>query len=73
MERCIAFTKVIQENFPNTNLDKSLINFPQKGGIRFENYSVKYRPELDLILNNLTFEIKPKEKICVVGRTGSGK
>ena len=73
VERCIAFTKVIQELPPNTNLDKSLVNFPQKGGIRFENYSVKYRPELDLILNNLTFEIKAKEKIGVVGRTGSGK
>lgn len=73
VERCIAFTKVIQELLPNTNLNKSLINFPQKGGIRFENYSVKYRPELDLILNNLTFDIKPKEKIGVVGRTGSGK
>ena len=47
--------------------------WPSEGSIRFENYSVQYRPETEIVLKNLNFEIKPKEKIGIVGRTGSGK
>lgn len=32
-----------------------------------------YRKDLPLVLKNVSFEIKPKEKIGIVGRTGSGK
>lgn len=35
--------------------------------------SVKYRPNLPLVLKNITLTINPKEKIGVVGRTGAGK
>ena len=34
---------------------------------------MRYREGLPLILNNVNFEILSKEKIGVVGRTGSGK
>ena len=37
------------------------------------NYSVKYRPETNIVLKNLNLLIKGGEKIGVVGRTGSGK
>lgn len=48
-------------------------NWPSKGEIRFNNYQVRYRPELDLVLKGITCEIKSSEKIGVVGRTGTGK
>ena len=34
---------------------------------------MRYRPTTDIVLNNLSFEIQPGEKIGVVGRTGAGK
>ncbi|KAJ9111103.1 hypothetical protein QFC19_001302 [Naganishia cerealis] len=41
--------------------------------IRVENLTIKYSPELPAVLDNLTFEIKAKEKLGLLGRTGSGK
>lgn len=43
------------------------------GRVEFKDFSVKYRPELETVLSNLTLSIKAGEKIGVVGRTGSGK
>ena len=34
---------------------------------------MRYRPNLPLVLKNVDFHIKPREKVGVVGRTGSGK
>ncbi|KAJ7180495.1 multidrug resistance-associated ABC transporter [Mycena filopes] len=48
-------------------------DWPSQGKIEFRNYSTRYRPELDLVLNRISLEIKPKEKLGVCGRTGAGK
>ncbi|XP_047558417.1 ATP-binding cassette sub-family C member 2 [Lutra lutra] len=47
--------------------------WPSKGEIQFNNYQVRYRPELDLVLRGITCDIRSMEKIGVVGRTGAGK
>ncbi|KAH9384365.1 hypothetical protein HPB48_026372 [Haemaphysalis longicornis] len=48
--------------------------WPHKGKIVFENFAASYKPGvLPPVLNNLSFVIKPKEKVGVVGRTGAGK
>ncbi|KAJ7281673.1 multidrug resistance-associated ABC transporter [Mycena rebaudengoi] len=47
--------------------------WPSEGKIEFQHYSTRYRPELDLVLNDISLVIKPKEKLGVCGRTGAGK
>lgn len=39
----------------------------------FSNMSMRYREDLPCVLRNISFVIRAKEKIGVVGRTGSGK
>ena len=48
-------------------------NWPSEGTIKFDNVSMRYAPDLPLVLHNLSFTINPHEKVGVVGRTGSGK
>ena len=75
MERCVNYTKIESEKNFDLETDKKLIeiNWPCEGNIKFENLSVKYRNDTEIILKNLNFEIFPKEKIGICGRTGSGK
>ncbi|KAG5358572.1 Oligomycin resistance ATP-dependent permease YOR1 [Yarrowia sp. B02] len=46
---------------------------PPVGKIEFDNVSLKYRPELSLVLKNLTVTFEPGHKIGICGRTGAGK
>ncbi|XP_062987875.1 ATP-binding cassette sub-family C member 5 isoform X2 [Elgaria multicarinata webbii] len=48
-------------------------DWPQEGEVIFENAEMRYRENLPLVLKKVCFTIKPKEKIGIVGRTGSGK
>ena len=76
LERCEKVTKIIEEKdcdkFRENNYNKD-IKWPNKGEIEFKNYNLKYRPGLPVVLKNINIHIKPKEKIGLVGRTGSGK
>jgi ABC-type multidrug transport system fused ATPase/permease subunit len=47
--------------------------FPSKGIIEVNNIKVRYRENLPLVLNGVTFVTNENEKIGIVGRTGSGK
>ena len=47
--------------------------WPRKGKIRFENYKLKYRPELPPVLKGINLKIKSGKKIGIIGRTGAGK
>ncbi|PIA15922.1 P-loop containing nucleoside triphosphate hydrolase protein [Coemansia reversa NRRL 1564] len=47
--------------------------WPQHGHIEFRNFSLRYREDLDMTLNNINLTIKPGEKLGIVGRTGAGK
>ncbi|XP_067995695.1 ATP-binding cassette sub-family C member 2 isoform X1 [Melanerpes formicivorus] len=47
--------------------------WPSKGMIQFVDYEVRYRPELELVLQGINCNIESTEKVGVVGRTGAGK
>uniref|UniRef100_A0A8C4HVQ8 ATP-binding cassette, sub-family C (CFTR/MRP), member 3 n=1 Tax=Dicentrarchus labrax TaxID=13489 RepID=A0A8C4HVQ8_DICLA len=47
--------------------------WPMEGNVAFQDYSVRYREGLDLVLKKLTLNVKGGEKIGIVGRTGAGK
>lgn len=46
---------------------------PVKGGIEFNNYSMSYRKDSPVVLNNISFNIPAGSKVGIIGRTGSGK
>ena len=75
MERCIKYTKIKGENFDKNITNEELIknNWPKEGKIEFINYSVKYRPNTEIVIKNINLKINSGEKIGIVGRTGSGK
>ncbi|CAF0946034.1 unnamed protein product [Rotaria sordida] len=49
------------------------VNWPFEGRIQFENYKLRYRPELEPVLKGINLEILPRNKIGIIGRTGAGK
>lgn len=48
-------------------------NWPRIGTIKFQNYGLRYRTNVEPVLNDINIEIHDKEKVGIVGRTGSGK
>ncbi|KPP69636.1 multidrug resistance-associated protein 5-like [Scleropages formosus] len=48
-------------------------DWPQEGEIVFQETEMRYRENLPLVLKKLSCTIRPKEKVGIVGRTGSGK
>ncbi|RUS91067.1 hypothetical protein EGW08_001195, partial [Elysia chlorotica] len=48
-------------------------SWPSQGSIQATDVSLQYSPNGPYVLRNLSFNIKGKEKIGIVGRTGAGK
>ncbi|ORY50511.1 P-loop containing nucleoside triphosphate hydrolase protein [Rhizoclosmatium globosum] len=48
-------------------------NWPTEGSIEFKGVTMRYAPHLPVVLDDVSFKIRQKEKIGIVGRTGSGK
>lgn len=71
VERIKEYVDVVPEydkNFKDPPKD-----WPAKGKISFKGLSLRYAVDEPLVLNNLTFNVKSKEKVGIVGRTGAGK
>ena len=43
--------------------------WPSDGAVDFLRYSTRYRPELPLVLQDVSFDIKSGEKVSVFGST----
>ncbi|KAK3296581.1 P-loop containing nucleoside triphosphate hydrolase protein [Chaetomium fimeti] len=57
------------------SVDKTLraSGWPRAGRVQFESLTLSHRPGLKPALSDVTLDIKPGEKVGVVGRTGAGK
>lgn len=47
--------------------------WPRVGEIKFNDYKVRYRDGLDLVLRGIDVSIEGGQKVGIVGRTGAGK
>ncbi|KAG0277921.1 hypothetical protein BGZ95_005074, partial [Linnemannia exigua] len=74
VERLFYYTNALEQEPPAEILDRKPVpSWPQQGRISFKEVALRYRPELPLVLDRISFDIKAGHKVGVVGRTGAGK
>ncbi|KAK2461428.1 hypothetical protein APHAL10511_005891 [Amanita phalloides] len=74
VERVLEYLNVDQEAPAIIEKSRPPAYWPSSTGwLHVENLTIQYAPHLPAALRNITFSVKPSEKIGVVGRTGSGK
>jgi ABC-type multidrug transport system fused ATPase/permease subunit len=47
--------------------------WPTEGRVEVDDLVVSYAPELPPVLKGISFDVRPKERVGIVGRTGAGK
>uniref|UniRef100_A0A182NN20 Uncharacterized protein n=1 Tax=Anopheles dirus TaxID=7168 RepID=A0A182NN20_9DIPT len=74
VERVVEYAEVDPEpSLVSIGKHKPPTDWPAKGAIRFEHFSLRYSPKSDVVLRDLNLTIHAGEKIGIVGRTGAGK
>lgn len=73
----IARLKWFIKNTPNENKpdesNEPPYDWPSKGGVEFRNVSASYSDDGVKVLKDVSFSIKPGQKVGLCGRSGSGK
>ncbi|KAF8066646.1 multidrug resistance-associated ABC transporter [Lyophyllum atratum] len=72
VERVLHYTELPAEGDATTPNDPPM-SWPTEGKISFDDVKLAYREGLPLVLKGVTFDVKPGEKVGIVGRTGAGK
>jgi ATP-binding cassette subfamily C (CFTR/MRP) protein 1 len=73
VERVLEYANLPSEAEDIIHSNRPAPTWPAKGVVQFNDYSMRYRPNLELVLKNISIGFRSKEKIGVVGRTGAGK
>ncbi|KAI2473984.1 ATP binding cassette (ABC) transporter subfamily C member [Diabrotica virgifera virgifera] len=74
VERVLQYNDIEKEGALESQPDKKpKPSWPEKGKLEFRDLYLKYFPQDPFVLKDLSFVVKPKEKIGIVGRTGAGK
>ncbi|EDV91221.1 probable multidrug resistance-associated protein lethal(2)03659 [Drosophila grimshawi] len=76
VERVVEYDEIEPEGEYESELNrKPPITWPEHGKIVADDLSLRYfpDPQSKYVLKSLNFEIKPMEKVGIVGRTGAGK
>ncbi|KAI9844589.1 MAG: hypothetical protein M1838_002113 [Thelocarpon superellum] len=73
VERIQEYLEIEQEGGGRAPAPPLPAGWPMTGAVRCRDYSARYRRDLPLVLDQVTFCIRPLQKVGVVGRTGAGK
>ncbi|CAN6616690.1 ATP-dependent bile acid permease [Trichomonascus vanleenenianus] len=73
VERVREYSTLESEAPPVIENSRPPPNWPSQGQITFDKLSLRYAPELPLVINQISFEVPAFNKVGVVGRTGAGK
>lgn len=69
-ERIIEYSNMPTENQDGHDVPAA---WPTEGRLDFEGLVAGYAPDLPPVLNGLSFNVEPNQRVGVVGRTGAGK
>ncbi|KAJ6155535.1 hypothetical protein N7470_006101 [Penicillium chermesinum] len=73
VERVKEYLEIDQEAASIIPESRPVKGWPTEGAVEFTGYTTRYRPDLDPVLKEVSFSVKPGEKVGIVGRTGAGK
>lgn len=71
LERVLEYNTLEQE--PKHHLESDRDGWLKHGTVEFDQVSLRYRPELPLVLRAVNFSVQHGEKVGICGRTGAGK
>ena len=63
----------VEEEHSDLSMVAPPASWPYSGTIEFRNVTARYTPDGPDILKNISFTLKSRERVAIVGRTGSGK
>jgi ATP-binding cassette, subfamily C (CFTR/MRP), member 1 len=77
VERMLHYAYNIEQEPPyeagSVDRDLKAKGWPQSGHVEFKELTLSHRPGLPPALREVTLDIRPGEKVGIVGRTGAGK
>ncbi|XP_050432547.1 probable multidrug resistance-associated protein lethal(2)03659 isoform X2 [Adelges cooleyi] len=74
VERVLEYTNTPKEaDLESTPDKKPPKDWPNRGQVTFKELYLRYGPDTPDVLKDLNVNIKPMEKVGIVGRTGAGK
>ena len=73
MQRVQKLIGLPQEGPSTANATTETEHWPSYGELKYDNVSARHRHGQNRVLQDVSFSIKPGERVGVVGRTGAGK